>query len=238
MLAVALIEGRMMSLSGSIRGSHHLCGLLLTCGLCLPLLLLDLASDLELPRGQLVLPLFVLDQRVQEDLVVMVDPQHLQRLVDPGNGSILFFDDLPEVTGHLTLLGLGVLVVLGRLLCLILDLVEEVDKALGIGRQHVLTGLQTVLTHVCVILEPLDFSLLGLEHLLDQEHLPLLLDELVAVLLVLGALNRDREARCLPHIDLTLYLRVDSQSTGLDIGLAYFPKAALPGGSVFLPYFK
>lgn len=63
----------------------------------------------------------------------MVNAEHLKRLINSRNGGILFFHDLPEVTSHLGLLGLGVLIVLGRLLCLILDLVEKVDETLGIG---------------------------------------------------------------------------------------------------------
>jgi nitrogen fixation protein len=79
------------------------------------------------------LPLFVLDKRIEENFVVMVNSEHLKRLINSRNGGILFFHDLPEVTSHLGLLGLSILVVLGRLLCLILDLVEEVDEALCIG---------------------------------------------------------------------------------------------------------
>lgn len=89
-----------------------------------------------------------------------------------------------------------------------------------------------------MILEPLDFSLFSLEHLLDEEHLTLLLNELVAILLVLGSLNRDGEAGSLTHVDLALDFRVYGQCTWLDVGLTNLAETALSGGSVLLPDFQ
>jgi len=86
-----------------------------------------------------------------------------------------------------------------------------------------------------MILEPLDFSLLCLKHLLYKEHLSFLVDELVAVFLVFGSFNRNSETSSLTYIDLTLYLRVDGESTGLDISLTDFTKATLSGGSILFP---
>jgi hypothetical protein len=81
----------------------------------------------------------------------------------------------------------------------------------------------------------LNFLVFGLEHHFYQEHFTLLLNKFVTVFFVLIALSRDSEPVDLHHADLGLHLRVDGQSTGLNISLAQFAEAALSRGPVLLP---
>lgn len=89
-----------------------------------------------------------------------------------------------------------------------------------------------------VVFKPLDLTLLGFQHLLHEEHLSLLVDQLVAVLFVLGTLDGDGEAGGLSHVDLALELGVDRQGGGLDVGLAYLAQTTFPRWTVFLPDFE
>ncbi len=89
-----------------------------------------------------------------------------------------------------------------------------------------------------MIFEPLDLSLLGLKHLLDKEHFPLLFNKLISVLLVLRALDRDSKACSFSHIDLALDLRVDSEGRRFNVCLTYLPKATFSGRPIFFPDLK
>ena len=81
-----------------------------------------------------------------------------------------------------------------------------------------------------------DLLLLGLKHLLDKEHLSLLLNKLPSVLSVLRSLDRDGEAGGL--IYFILHLWVDGNLGRFDISFTNFTEATLSGWSVFLPDFK
>ena len=233
LLSITLRLGRMMTLRSSQLG-----GFLLSRLLSLTLFLFYLPSNFQSSSCKLFLPLLVLDKRVKEDFVIMINTEHLKRLIDSRNGSVLFLDYLPKVTSHLRFLGFCIFIVLSRLLCLILDLIKEVNETLSIGSEHVFTSLETVLTHVSMILEPLDFSLFCLQHLLHQKHFSLLINKFVAVFLILRSLNGYCEASSFTDIDFTLDLGIDGQRARLDISLADFAETALPCGSVLLPYFK
>ena len=80
--------------------------------------------------------------------------------------------------------------------------------------------------------------MLGLKHLLDKEHLSLLVYQLITILFVLGTLYWDGETRLLPYINFILHLRINGEGRWLDIGLADLTQAAFTGGPVLLPDFE
>jgi hypothetical protein len=82
-----------------------------------------------------------------------------------------------------------------------------------------------------------DFLLLGLQHLLNQEHLSLLLDEFPSILSIFWSLDGDGESSSFGHVDFTLHLWVDSKLCWLNVSFTNFPQAAFSSWFVFLPYF-
>ena len=86
-----------------------------------------------------------------------------------------------------------------------------------------------------MVLQPLDLLSLRVEHLLHQEHLSLLLNQLPSVLSVLGSFNWNCETGSFSHVDFLLNLGVDCQSRRLDVCFAYLPQTTLSRWSVLLP---
>ena len=64
------------------------------------------------------------------------------------------------------------------LACLLLDPGEEVNKALGIVLQELFGAAKTHLAHVFVLHQFCNFLILGLYHVLNEEHLTFLFDKL------------------------------------------------------------
>ena len=86
-----------------------------------------------------------------------------------------------------------------------------------------------------MICQSLDLLVLQRQHLLHQEHLSLLLNQLVAVLSVLLSLDWHVEASSLGHVDLLLDFGVDGKGARFDVGFTKLAETAFSGGSVFLP---
>ena len=95
--------------------------------------------------------------------------------------------------------------------------------------------MKTRLSLVVVVCKPFHLFVFCLEHLLHQEHLPLLLDKFITVFHVFLTFTGHRKALELRYVDLALDLGVDSQLAGLDVGLAQLTQAALPDRPVFFP---
>lgn len=219
------------------------CGVLVLTVLVLELLLVLrsrlVALLLELLLALLIhlLTLFFGDrthrQAVEELFEVVVHLQGLNVLGNVAHENLNFLRDLAQFVRFVVFKPSVFVHTLGRLLSLLLDVVEELQEGLRVSFEHVFRASQTILTHGCVLGQPLDLFLLGLEHLLHQEHLSLLLNELPAVFPVLGALNRDREPRS--FINFALDFWINGQLGRFDIGFTNFTEAPLSGGPVFLP---
>lgn len=86
-----------------------------------------------------------------------------------------------------------------------------------------------------MVCKPFHLFVFCLEHLLHQEHLPLLLDKFITVFHIFLTFTGHRKALELRYVDLALDLGVDSQLAGLDVGLAQLTQAALPDRPIFFP---
>ena len=94
------------------------------------------------------------------------------------------------------------------------------------------------MTHFIEISQSLDLLVLLFKEHLDEEHLSLLLDQVPAVLSVLGALDGDVEASILCNVDFIRDIRVDSQGCRLNICFTELAEAAFSGRSILLPDLK
>lgn len=144
-----------------------------------------------------------------------------------------------EFLQPLLLLGLqllDVVEVVGGRLRLRLDSVEERQEVLRVLLKHELGAFQAVLLRLLALLQMLNFFLLHFQHVFDEAHLTLLLNQCPAILAVFGPLNRYVEASILVH--LLLHLGINSEPRGLDVGLADLAEAALANGPIFLPNFE
>lgn len=95
--------------------------------------------------------------------------------------------------------------------------------------------METGLSLVVVVRKTFHLFVFYLQHLLDQEHLPLFLNQLVTIFNVFLAFAGDSEAVELGYVDLALDLGVYGQLARFDVGLAQLTQAAFPDWPVFLP---
>lgn len=121
---------------------------------------------------------------------------------------------------------------------LISDVIEELQESFRVCFKHVLRASETILSHGSVLGETLDFLLFCFQHLLDQEHLALLLNKLPSILSILGPLNGNSKASCLRSIDLLLHLRINCKLSWLNISFTNLTKASFSSWSILLVNFQ
>ena len=97
---------------------------------------------------------------------------------------------------------------------------------------------KTKLAHLVEVGQSLDLFVLLLKEHLYEEHLSLLLNQIPAIFSIFWSLNRHIETSVLGHVDLVSDVRIDCQSSWLNICLTELAKAAFPRGPIFLPNLK
>ena len=119
---------------------------------------------------------------------------------------------------------------------LFLNTGEEVYETLGVVLKELFGAPEAHLTHVFVFHQLGYFFVLCFNHMLHQEHLPFLFDQLPPRLSVLRPLNGNVHSTSLRNLDFTLNFRVDRQRTGLNLCLTELTKTSLAHGSILFPH--
>ena len=91
---------------------------------------------------------------------------------------------------------------------LFLNASEEVDETLCIVLKKLFGASKTHLAHVLVLHKLGDFLVLGLDHVLNEEHLAFFLDQLPARFTVLGSFDGNVHATSFRYLDFALHLRI------------------------------
>ena len=147
--------------------------------------------------------------RLSELLDLVVFQQLFQVLV---NRSLFGWTLLRKLTQFLlfliTLFFEGLQFMRG-LACLLLDPGEEVDKALRIVLKKLFWASQTHLAHVFVLHQLGNFLVLGLNHMLNEEHFPFLFDKLPPGFTIFRSFNGNIHSASLRHLNFALHFRVD-----------------------------
>lgn len=129
---------------------------------------------------------------------------------------------LAKFVGFLVFLLAGLIKFLRSLLCFFFNLVEELQEGFRIAFKHVFGTHQAIFPQTSMLIQPHDLRLLNVQHLLNQKHLTLLLDQLPSVLTILGSLDWHGVACGFGDVHFALDLGVDRQLCRLDVGFTNF----------------
>lgn len=175
---------------------------------------------------------------IEENLIAVVCIQIFKLLVDLALQRGALIVDCPELHRLLVALFFVGLELRRRFASFLLDVGEELEEILRILLQHLFRAHQAKLAHFIEVGQTLNLLVLLLEEHLYEEHLSFLLDQIPAVLPILGSFDRHVEARVLSHIDLVSDVGVDGEGRGLNVSLTQLAEAAFSCWTVLFPDLK
>ena len=108
---------------------------------------------------------------------------------------------------------------LSRIVCVLFDVIEELQKGLGVVLKHPLRAVDSKLAHLAKVGQTLDLCVFCLVEQLGKEDLTLFFFQLVTSLLVFGPFSWHREVVELIDVHLCRDFGTNCDSRWLDIGL-------------------